>query len=212
MRWTVTALVFLMLSPPALAAEPDVLAPFAQPPAEYAGQFGEYRSPLLFADGRHVATVEQWRQRRREIRDSWMKELGPWPALIERPQIEILEQTRRDGLVWRRIRIEYAPGQMIIAHDLMSELGVSKAPVREGIHVLVGEGVMELLPNRSARIRRLSAADLRDFRRSRKPTWECRSLAAICSRPARHSGRGPHPPPSVERQRRHRTPGWRHPS
>lgn len=67
-------------------------------------------------------------------------------------------------LVLTRIRSgEYAPGQMIIAHDLMTELGVSKAPVREGIHVLVGEGVMELLPNRSARIRRLSAADLRDF-------------------------------------------------
>jgi len=67
-------------------------------------------------------------------------------------------------LVLSRIRSgEYAPGQMIIAHDLMSELGLSKAPVREGIHVLVGEGVMELLPNRSARIRRISTSDLRDF-------------------------------------------------
>lgn len=67
-------------------------------------------------------------------------------------------------LVLERIRSgEYAPGQMIIAHDLMTELGLSKAPVREGIHVLVGEGVMELLPNRSARIRRISSSDLRDF-------------------------------------------------
>ncbi len=67
-------------------------------------------------------------------------------------------------LVLGRIRSgEYAPGQMIIAHDLMNELSLSKAPVREGIHVLVGEGVMELLPNRSARIRKLSSRDLRDF-------------------------------------------------
>ena len=67
-------------------------------------------------------------------------------------------------LVLGRIRSgEYAPGQMIIAQDLMSELGLSKAPVREGIHVLVGEGVMELLPNRSARIRKLSSTDLRAF-------------------------------------------------
>ncbi len=67
-------------------------------------------------------------------------------------------------LVLGRIRSgEYAPGQMIIAQDLMSELGLSKAPVREGIHVLVGEGVMELLTNRSARIRKLSSGDLRDF-------------------------------------------------
>lgn len=67
-------------------------------------------------------------------------------------------------LVLDRIRSgEYAPGQMIIAQDLMDELSLSKAPVREGIHVLVGEGVMELLPNRSARIRRLSDKALRDF-------------------------------------------------
>jgi len=68
------------------------------------------------------------------------------------------------GLVLGRIRSgEYAPGQMIVAQDLMNELAISKAPVREGIHVLVGEGVMELLPNRSARIRKLSNKDLRDF-------------------------------------------------
>jgi len=67
-------------------------------------------------------------------------------------------------LVLARIRSgEYAPGQIIVVRDIMSELDVSKAPVREGIHVLVGEGVMELMPNRSARIRRLSAKDMVDF-------------------------------------------------
>lgn len=67
-------------------------------------------------------------------------------------------------LVLGRIRSgEYVPGQMIVAQDLMNELAISKAPVREGIHVLVGEGVMELLANRSARIRKLSNKDLRDF-------------------------------------------------
>lgn len=67
-------------------------------------------------------------------------------------------------LVLARIRSgEYAPGQIIVVRDLMGELDVSKAPVREGIHVLVGEGVMELLPNRSARIRKISAKDMVDF-------------------------------------------------
>ncbi len=67
-------------------------------------------------------------------------------------------------LVLDRIRSgEYVPGQMIIAQDLMNDLSISKAPVREGIHVLVGDGVMELLANRSARIRKLSDEDLRDF-------------------------------------------------
>lgn len=67
-------------------------------------------------------------------------------------------------VVLGRIRSgEYVPGQIIVARDLMGELSLSKAPVREGIHVLVGEGVIELLPNRSARIRRLSLKDLLDF-------------------------------------------------
>jgi len=67
-------------------------------------------------------------------------------------------------VVLGRIRSgEYAPGQIIVTRDLMDELSLSKAPVREGIHVLVGEGVMELLPNRSARIRKLSVKDLLDF-------------------------------------------------
>ncbi|MCL4183254.1 MAG: GntR family transcriptional regulator [Burkholderiaceae bacterium] len=67
-------------------------------------------------------------------------------------------------LVLARIRSgEYAPGQIIVARDLMAELELSKAPVREGIHVLVGEGLIELLPNRSARIRKLSDEDMVDF-------------------------------------------------
>jgi DNA-binding GntR family transcriptional regulator len=67
-------------------------------------------------------------------------------------------------VVLSRIRSgEYAPGQIIVARDLMAELDLSKAPVREGIHVLVGEGVVELLQNRSARIRKLSTKDLLDF-------------------------------------------------
>ncbi len=57
----------------------------------------------------------------------------------------------------------YIPGQYLIAGDLMEELKLSKAPVREAIHVLVGEGVIELLQNRSARIRSLSMDELIDF-------------------------------------------------
>jgi len=57
----------------------------------------------------------------------------------------------------------YIPGQYLIAGDLMQELNLSKAPVREAIHVLVGEGIIELLQNRSARIRSLSMDELIDF-------------------------------------------------
>ncbi|WP_374651269.1 GntR family transcriptional regulator [Rhizorhabdus sp.] len=57
----------------------------------------------------------------------------------------------------------YAPGQRLIAADLAEEYNVSRAPVREALHMLAGEGVVELIANRGARIRRLSVKDRIDF-------------------------------------------------
>jgi DNA-binding GntR family transcriptional regulator len=57
----------------------------------------------------------------------------------------------------------YVPGQRLIAADLAEEYQVSRAPVREALHMLAGEGVVELVANRGARIRRLSAQERIDF-------------------------------------------------
>lgn len=57
----------------------------------------------------------------------------------------------------------YVPGQRLIAADLAEEYQVSRAPVREALHMLAGEGVVELIANRGARIRRLSAQERIDF-------------------------------------------------
>lgn len=57
----------------------------------------------------------------------------------------------------------YVPGQTLVASELMKELGVSKAPVREALHLLVGEGVIELLPNRSVRLTRLDPREVKGF-------------------------------------------------
>jgi DNA-binding GntR family transcriptional regulator len=64
-----------------------------------------------------------------------------------------------DGVMERR----YAPGQRLIATDLADEFGVSRAPVREALHVLAGEGVVELITNRGARIRKLTLRERVDF-------------------------------------------------
>jgi DNA-binding GntR family transcriptional regulator len=68
-----------------------------------------------------------------------------------------------DQLVDGVMRGRYAPGQRLIAGDLAEEYQVSRAPVREALHMLAGEGVVELTPNRGARIRRLSPPELVDF-------------------------------------------------
>jgi dienelactone hydrolase len=99
----------------------DVIASCTAPPPEFADQFGDYRSPLLFNDGTRVETPQQWRLRRREIREHWMTELGPWPALIDEPRVELIEEFEREGLTWQRIQLEYAPGQMPEAWLLVPE-------------------------------------------------------------------------------------------
>src|SRR5947207_2882540 len=81
-------------SPDALGRK---LAPHFQPPPELANDFGAYKSPLVFDDGRKVKTAADWQLRRKEIRKTWDNALGAWPPLVEKPTIEYLEKERRDN-------------------------------------------------------------------------------------------------------------------
>lgn len=66
----------------------------------------------------------------------------------------ILEHLR-DGV--RRGR--YVPGQRLVESDLTTELGVSRGLLREAFRRLAAEGLLEIVPNRGALVRRLSLQD-----------------------------------------------------
>ncbi len=85
------------------------IAPFFQPPAELAEDLGAYRSPLVFDDGRPVRTADDWRRRREEILRFWHKSLGPWPPLLEKPTIKVLESRRRESFTQNKVRLQVAP-------------------------------------------------------------------------------------------------------
>jgi len=94
-----------------LLAHADEL-PFTQVPAEFAGQFSPGKLPLVFNDGSPVKHAEDWAKRRAEILADWHAIMGAWPAVIEKPKIEVLETTKREGnITQRKVRIEIAPGQ-----------------------------------------------------------------------------------------------------
>ncbi len=97
------------------------IAPFFQPPAEFAGQLASYRSPLLFQDGSAVKAASEWPRRRAEIVATWHRLLGPWPALIERPKLDRLESTQREHFTQHRIRVEVAPSQTLEGYLLVPE-------------------------------------------------------------------------------------------
>ncbi len=85
------------------------LEKFTQPPAEFAGQFGSYRSPLKFSDGSTAKSSDDWMRRRKEILATWHKRLGPWPPLVERPTMKRLETVEKEGYVQHHVHVQISP-------------------------------------------------------------------------------------------------------
>jgi hypothetical protein len=109
------ALGFVIALHGALAASwpPPALQSFFTPPAALTGDFGPYRSPLTFDDGRPVRTAADWPARRREIVAAWQSLLGPWPVRLARPRLALFErEDRGGGVVQHRVEVEVASGVM----------------------------------------------------------------------------------------------------
>lgn len=82
------------------------LAKFYSPPDEFVDKLGDYRSPLVLADGKRVDSAEGWAKRRAKILAQWQEWLGPWPALVERPEVKRLEREDRDGYTRERVEVQ----------------------------------------------------------------------------------------------------------
>jgi DNA-binding GntR family transcriptional regulator len=54
-------------------------------------------------------------------------------------------------------------GARVPERELCDRFGVSRTPLREALKVLASEGLLDLLPNRGARVRTLSAQDLAEL-------------------------------------------------
>lgn len=83
-------------------------------------------------------------------------------AHTERPEIslhgEILARLR-DYVVEGNI----ADGARVPERQLCELFGISRTPLREALKVLAAEGLIDLLPNRGARVRQLSRRDLEEL-------------------------------------------------
>jgi DNA-binding GntR family transcriptional regulator len=56
-----------------------------------------------------------------------------------------------------------AEGERVPERELCEMFGISRTPLREALKVLASEGLLELLPNRGARVRALSPQDLAEL-------------------------------------------------
>jgi dienelactone hydrolase len=97
------------------------IAPFFEPPEEWRGQYGDYRSPLIFKDGSKVETAADWARRRKEIRADWMRLMGPWPKLITNPVVQTIEETRRENFLQIKIRFKWTPTEHTTGYLLIPD-------------------------------------------------------------------------------------------
>ena len=66
--------------------------------------------------------------------------------------VDRLVEGLREGILNSR----YAPGQRLIEADLTRDFNVSRGPLREAFRRLTAEGLLQIVPNRGALVRRLS--------------------------------------------------------
>lgn len=105
------------------------IAPYTKPPNEFENDFGDYKSPLDFADGTIAKNPEDWKRRRAEISANWEELLGEWPPLITEPVVEILNSEQREDFVQHKIRFQWTPNEKTTGYLLV--------PNAEGPHPAV---------------------------------------------------------------------------
>lgn len=80
---------------------------------------------------------------------------------MEKIQHRVLYQEAADRI---RALIEHGmlgPGEKISEKQLCEKFGISRTPLREALKVLSSEGLVEMLPNRGARVSRLTLSDVK---------------------------------------------------
>ncbi len=89
--------------------------------------------------------------------------LAAAPATPSR-KLAIARESLHDKVVARLrdliVEGELPPGARLGERELCETFGISRTPLREALKVLASEGLVELLPNRGARVATLSEADV----------------------------------------------------
>jgi DNA-binding GntR family transcriptional regulator len=72
-------------------------------------------------------------------------------------------------------------GQHLVTQQLAARFGVSHTPIREALISLAGIGIIDLLPNRGAVVRAVTAREIREICDVRR-VLECQAVRSACGR------------------------------
>lgn len=81
------------------------------------------------------------------------------PSIDNKSLRERVLNALRDAIVHG----EFRPGQPLIETELASQMGVSRAPLREALQVLSKEGLVEVVPYHGATVRALDTRDIQEL-------------------------------------------------
>ncbi len=84
------------------------------------------------------------------------------------PGVDVIERRSLHRVLVGRLRDlinegDLPPGLRLTEKELCARYGVSRTPLREALKVLASEGLVELLPNRGARVAKLTPADIEEI-------------------------------------------------
>ena len=65
-----------------------------------------------------------------------------------------------DTIRGKILSLDFAPGQALDEQELLASLGLSRTPIREALIQLAAEGLVEMLPNRGAKVARIDLENL----------------------------------------------------
>ncbi|MCM4169079.1 hypothetical protein KCTC52924_00155 [Arenibacter antarcticus] len=99
----------------------DIIASDFSVPEVFSEDYGQYRSPLKFYNGKKVRTPKDWQKRKKEIRQRWQEMMGHWPEVITNQKLEILDTVRRENFMQHRVRFYWQPGEQTEGYLLVPD-------------------------------------------------------------------------------------------
>src|SRR5437867_5629979 len=107
----------------------------------------------------------------------------PLSREVERPKSD--HGLRRQRIVQSILSDVFAgrlrAGRHLVTQELAERFRVSHTPIREALIALAGIGIIDLLPNRGAVVRRVTAKDVKEICQVRR-VLECAATRNACGR------------------------------
>lgn len=107
-----------------VADHPDIwsrIDTFFEPPIEYQGEYGDYRSPLVYYNGDTVKSKKEWNTRRLEIKNTWMDKMGAWPALLEDQKLTLVDSVHREDFMQYTVEFNWMPNEKTYGYLLVPD-------------------------------------------------------------------------------------------